>query len=488
MFYAFVIKYILLRKLFKGVKLVNIIKIFAIVLFTLFFNGCDDSNYIYDSNYTDMTQTDKISGIVVDGYISGSNVWIDLDNDGFKSSYESSSTTNSDGIFVFNNPTIVENSFISMYATSGIDTSTERDFTEVFRTILNTSILDSDTVYVISPITDLVAIWYEYSEGNSSSDLVDAKYKIANIFETTSSKVEENPMNDIELFAISQNLQHVKLLLKYILMNNMGELNEEEEKTLEKNIKIELIKRGMDLEDVLLDFELMHSCSEPNPNDPFCLLEGIPDNQKEFLIAQATELKSTIDSLSSDTSLNIENLNRLQKAIDTEMQKAYVMLSNSDSTTIFEVIDIDITNDSITRTTFSTVNAINDENGCISDGYNKLSNFNYPWPGVEPDTSSDLDNGISLRALGVYEEGVAKYEVTIFYPDLENATSGNKSTKIEENYSFGYDKAWLENSDKTIYVMTPKDEDGVYSCYRYQLSSTSDSEVVSTKVFRYSEL
>jgi len=468
--------------------LVNIIKIFTIVLFTLFFNGCDDSNYTYDSNYTDITKVDRISGIVVDGYISGSNVWIDLDNDGFKASYEPSSTTNSNGAFVFNNPSIIENSFISLYATNGIDTSTERDFNEVFQAILNTSILDTDAVYVISPLTDLVAIWYKYNDGNSSSDLVDAKYKIANVFETTSSKVEENPMNDIELFAISQNLQHIKLLLKYILTNNMGELNEEEEKALEKNIKIELIKRGLDLEDILLDFELMHSCSEPNPNDPFCLLEGIPDNQKEFLIAQAAELKSTLDSLSVDTSLNIENLNRLQKAIDTEMQKAYSLLSNSDATTILEVININITNDSITRTTFNTINAIHDENGCINDGYNKLSNFNYPWPGIEADTSTDINNGISLKALGVYQEGVEKYEVTIFYPDLENATSGNKSTKIEENYSFGYDKSWLENSDKTIYVMTPKDEDGLYSCYRYQLSFTNDSEVVSTKVFRYSEL
>ncbi|MCW9027160.1 MAG: hypothetical protein OQJ77_07560, partial [Thiovulaceae bacterium] len=138
----------------------SIIKVLIVSIIAFVFNACgeSDSNYVYDSNYVQPTPTnEQIRGIVVDGYIENATVCLDIDNDAVCDSTEQSSTTASNGSFGFDKPSLFENSLVTILAYGGTDTSTDKSFHETFQTILETSTLDENETYIMSPLTDLVA-------------------------------------------------------------------------------------------------------------------------------------------------------------------------------------------------------------------------------------------------------------------------------------------------------------------------------------------
>ena len=75
--------------------------------------------------------------------------------------------------------------------------------------------------------------------------------------------------------------------------------------------------------------------------------------------------------------------------------------------------------------------------------------------------------------------GASKSEVILFHPlNLENELDNlSDILVIASNYSFSYDRVWLQNSNKTIYIMSPKDDDDNFECYRYELNSTNTSDI-----------
>lgn len=75
--------------------------------------------------------------------------------------------------------------------------------------------------------------------------------------------------------------------------------------------------------------------------------------------------------------------------------------------------------------------------------------------------------------------GASKSEVILFHPlNLENELDNlSDILVITSDYSFSYDRVWLENSNKTIYIMSPKDDDDNFECYRYELNSTDTGDI-----------
>lgn len=255
----------------------------------------------------------------------------------------------------------------------------------------------------------------------------------------------------------------------------MSTLNEATIRDLQKKIKLEILEQDFNLKNIIEALEIRLSVA-------------IPDNQKNFVIDQSQELKNTLNALSKDTSLSVDNLNRLQKSIDIKYDEVYALLAIADENTVLEVISLeDITSDSITQTIFNTTNAIYDESACTDDGFLSIINYGFF---TSPDASTtDQNDTMTLRSKFTSDDfSLDSTKVTMFYTVLENSKTGEKIPVVETEYTFGFDESYVGNMNNTIYIMTPKDERGLHSCYRYELDSTSASNITRTKVFNYTQL
>ena len=76
--------------------------------------------------------------------------------------------------------------------------------------------------------------------------------------------------------------------------------------------------------------------------------------------------------------------------------------------------------------------------------------------------------------------------LTSYYPKSTSASTETEFLAdvlvVTDNYSFSFDRVWLENSNKTIYVRSPVDADDNYECYRYELNSIDPNVIRSQMV------
>ena len=449
-------------------------KIFIFTTIVVFFLGCgEESNYTTtpENNYINTPQIlqSTFDGIVVDGYIKDADICFDTNMDGTCTQEEQTTTTDTNGKYSLNmldqNITLVQ-----IMSSGGEDTSTDKSIHEKLIHILDYNLLDENDTIIISPITDLVAHSFNNSRNKSLEDLSDAKNTISAMLGLTIEQLDQDPMLNIDIFALSQEIQHTKLLLETLCIKYIPEVDLN---TIQDEIKKQLIELDFDIEKILISIEIRLS---------FNAFE----NEKDFIIAQADELNRALNSLAQDTSLDIENLNRLQKSLALKQDKAYILLRNADENSILNVIDLDITGESLTQSIFNQENAIYDENACISrDAYNELVNQAF-YIGLVTDTL----NGISIKSNYDFDADFEKSEVTIYYPSISQTLSDDTIIVFEEdiNYYFTFDAAWVDNVEKTIYIKTPKDTQGLFNCYRYELNSIQYSDITKTKVFSYSEL
>jgi hypothetical protein len=449
----------------------NIAKYAFFVLVSIFLSACgDESSYDNSPVAQSTTKELDLSGVLVDGYIQDATVCLDSNKNDLCDADEASDTTDSNGKFDFANQTLSSNSLINILAYGGTDTSTQKIFNEKFKTILDVSELDENSTLIVSPITDLVSHSFSSLNGEDALDLSDAKTNVADLFDITTTQVDEDPMKNIDLFAISQEIQHTKLLIETLCLKSLGTLSDAQKLELVNNIKKEILQQNLNAERIIIALEVKLSLS-------------FNDNAKTFVKAQAEELKNTLNALSKDTSLSLENLNRLQKSLDLKQQEAYDMLLASDENTTLEVLDLNITTESITQTPFDTTNATYDEQACkTTNGYISLSNAY-----IAQSLSEDSTNEISIKSNYAAGETLDLSEVKVYYPELEGSATGSVALVFGENYYFVYDEAWTQNSNKTIYIQTPND-DGLQTCYRYELNTISTSDIYPTKVFSYIEL
>jgi len=439
-------------------------------ILSFFIQGCGSSTVILDDN----TSNISINGVVVDGYIKDAKVCLDKNRDSLCQKEENSAITDNVGIFHLNfSKENNETEFLPIIAYEGLDTSTQKNFQDQIKNIIDSSDVENNQSIIISPLTDLVTISFLNREVNSSEVLQEAKTCVANVLNISIDDLNKDPMKNIKLFAISQELQHSKFLIQTLFEKNSDHTLSSSEKTkLQDDIKNEILNQKFNIERILIAMEINENTT-------------IPQNEKTFTINQLKELKSQLNKLSKDTSLDVENLNRLQKSIDLKQSSAITNLKNAKYGESIQVVSLNITNESITQTKFDTKNAILDENACISTkGYHIIKNS-----GFMPDKTEDTQNGISLKSTYAFDKNKELSEVQLFYPDLNQTKEDDSVVVFGEKYYFAFDKAWTKNAKKTIYIQTPKkDENGTYSCYKYVLNFRVSTDVKPTKVYRYNEI
>lgn len=100
--------------------------------------------------------------------------------------------------------------------------------------------------------------------------------------------------------------------------------------------------------------------------------------------------------------------------------------------------------------------------------------------------SEDVEYGVLVSSWYPFNaEDPRETEVTLYYTSLKPELRQEVMTNIvEENYLLSFNKAWADNDRTTVYVMTPKNSNGFYGCYRYELSSLDQNIAIKTKVYR----
>lgn len=446
--------------------MLKFIKILVLISTIFVFSACQSSDYI--SEETSLT----LNGVVDDGYISAATVCLDVNLNNRCDENEPSTTSDAHGLFSLSNINTSTQSLLPLLAYGGVDTSTKKAFQDHFKAIVDLSNITSHTFLMLSPFSDLVAVSFLNTDANSSAQLESAKTVVADALGLTTLDLNKDPMKNINLFVKSQELQHTKRLLKAsFVKNSKTPVSSEKVLLLEKRIKQELVNQNLNLTRVLIALEVY-------------LETTIPENEKTFITAQITELKNKLSELSQDTSLAVDNLNRLQKSIDTKQSEAIKLLNDANSSTPLNVIPIDTTTESITQSIFDTTDALLDEQACSqTNDYNMLSHS-----ALQVEKSEDRTNGIAIASEYPKGKTLDDSQVQIFYPMLESTLTSESVIVFQDHYYFVFDKSWIKNSNRTVYIRTPKDENDLYSCYRFELNFSTSTSVNGTKVFRYSDI
>ena len=439
------------------------LKLIILSTLAIVFFGCESSTY---KSETINSNTSSLSGILVDGYIKNATLCLDKNLDGVCESDLSSVSSNENGIFTFSNIDLNTTNLFTVIANGGIDTSTQKNHKGELKSIIDTS--QDNTNLVISPLTDLVAVSFLNADTNDTLALNDARSIVSQALGLSQTELYKNPMKDIKIFSKSQELQHTKALIQ----TSFEKRTSLSSALIEKKVKEELLNHSLNINQTLIAMEInLHT--------------DLPQNEKTFIKNQIVELKNTLNSLAKDTSLAIENLNRIQKSIDIKQTEALTKLFNADTNDTLNVVEINTTNQSITQSIFNTTDATLDKQACrATNGYNVLKHSNFTI-----EKARDATNGIDLMSEYGRGNSLEDSQVQIFYPNLEIAKEDDSVVVFQDNYYFAFDKAWKNNTNKTIYIMTPKEQDDTYSCYKFELNfSVAPNNIQGTKVFRYQDI
>lgn len=429
---------------------------------TLFiFLACDSSNY---ELMEDDSLIDTISGVVVDGYISNATVCLDINNNSICDSDELTTQSDQNGSFTFNNLKLTKDSLITILSSGGIDTATNENFNAQLKKIvpLKNQIENNLT---ITPLTDLIAVSFLKSDNYNQLALDDAKTKIADSLGISKTKLDIDPMSDISLFTKVQEIQSVKFAIETLINKNIDILTKDKENDVRELIKKEIIMQNYNLERILVALEID-------------LETPLPENQKTFVLDQISTIKTKLDKLALDSFTKIKDLGSFQKSLNTIQIDAKKQLLSADNNSSIKILDANISTKATVATTtiFDKTDAELDEQACISNSkYNFLTNTSFLV-----NYSNDTVNGISLKS---------KTEtVKIFYSNLDVSKSTDNIVILQNDYTFVYNSAWMQNNNKTIYVMTQKTKNSLYSCYRFELNSLDPNKITPIKVYRYNEL
>ena len=139
---------------------------------------------------------------------------------------------------------------------------------------------------------------------------------------------------------------------------------------------------------------------------------------------------------------------------------------------------------------FDTAGAIEDKYACIigdtNNGYtnNTLIDDSNDYIGA-----SDEEDGLGITSRYAYNDDVKKIEVILYYYDLKPTRSMDVKAIFEDNYILSVDTGWAYNEETILYVRTPKDDNDLYGCYRYDVKSIDNNgDYTVTKVYRVNEL
>ncbi len=200
----------------------------AIVVILLTFSGCGSSshNKVIDVNQTNTNDNNKtinsnativektITGKVVDGELKDATVFIDSNKNGKLDANEPNGKSSDSGDYslTIDNSILKSSNYLNsklyIITQGGFDIRTEKEFIGTLKSNLNP---DKSTAN-ITPITTIIAqILISKEKENSSLDnkkeIDNIKLIISNVFDIDVSKLDNNPMEDLELLKVALKLQ-----------------------------------------------------------------------------------------------------------------------------------------------------------------------------------------------------------------------------------------------------------------------------------------
>lgn len=121
-----------------------------------------------------------------------------------------------------------------------------------------------------------------------------------------------------------------------------------------------------------------------------------------------------------------------------------------------------------------------DENACIiNSAYSAISDTS-----LDPISTTDSKNSLEISSKYPYNTDVDLTKVALFFPELTVPVSATSVIVYEDKFRFGFDRAWVDNVNKNIYIRTPKVNGRFFKCYRYSLDSILSENIKAVKVYR----
>jgi hypothetical protein len=146
---------------------------------------------------------------------------------------------------------------------------------------------------------------------------------------------------------------------------------------------------------------------------------------------------------------------------------------------------IDTTGDQA-NSVFDVSGAVLDQYACLigeaGSGYtdNSISDTS-----ADDRSENDIEYGVEINSkLPLDRANPTSMIVTVFYYSLKTQLLEVWKSIYEDNYRLSVDTAWGSNDETTMYVMTPRNSEGYFGCYRYEFSSLSKGTYTKTKVYR----
>jgi len=174
--------------------------------YTITYSAVDSSgNKATDVTRTVTVTTSKtsLSGYIIDGAVSGANVFIDLNANSSHDTNEPSTATDANGYYEFNLSNSDFKYDVSIIATGGIDTVTNQSFTGTIKKRIQKG--DNLKGLIATPSTTLV----EALVSQHKMSIDDARAKVAKFLDIESDKVIANPLSDVSLYRLNL------MLIKY---------------------------------------------------------------------------------------------------------------------------------------------------------------------------------------------------------------------------------------------------------------------------------
>jgi len=189
-----------------------------------------------------------------------------------------------------------------------------------------------------------------------------------------------------------------------------------------------------------------------------------------FFLGCGINTNSSVGYSSSESDLGIDD--DTNTSTDTDNNTTTDDTTDGDGGTVI----VDDSSDS----GFSQTDAQEDPNACIiNDTFKVIEDSSF-----DPNAVADYENGLELASQYDYSPDLEATKVALFYPDLGTLLLDQTIHVYEDYYRLSFDKAWSSSNLPRVYIRTPKDIFGAYSCYRYELDSVSDDSITKTKVYR----
>ncbi len=399
------------------------------------------------------------SGAMVDGYISGATLCLDYDYDGVCGGGEATSTTTSSGTFTFTNAIVQRNTLFPIIGFGGEDSFTSLSLNGELKNIVTTNDVTPITSTIISPLTDMVTTEFLQQSVKNKTSLNEVTARVATAFNLTVESLLKDPATDVNLFMISQELEHMKRLLELVTKNSGATQSTLE---LQNEIKVALITQiledgydSLSMERVLVILEIK-------------LKINVSAEDEQFVHNQVTEIKRALADLSSSSEIQTFTLPKIQRSLEDELAIAYQDVLYTPLTMSVE---------SVTYSTYSKEGATYDIDACI---------YNYKYTNALTDSNTTQSRAIdSVNGLSIESKNG---EHTLFYPDLTTDKTGEDAIVFEDEdkYNFSFDTGWVEMGT-SIYIQTPLNEEEYIECYKAELNSNLPADITLQKVYRYTE-